>query len=164
MDAALLEFLQMRFGREAARAIRTRWSANFGAEVPSSGVLDVPPRHPEYEDLLTLLLEHAADRSQASVALARWIAFSCMGGNHLWEDLGLSDRPELGRLMADRFPGLHRLNHGNMRWKKFFYRQLCERAQVTACRAPTCNACSEIGLCFGPELPRAAQRFTVARP
>ena len=64
------------------------------------------------------------------------------------------DRPELTCMMQDRFPRLRALNSANMRWKKFFYKQLCDRAEVFACRAPSCDQCSETSVCFGPELAR----------
>jgi nitrogen fixation protein NifQ len=53
--------------------------------------------------------------------------------------------------MRENFPGLFLANGGNMRWKKFFYRELCRRAEIAICRAPSCAVCSEIGVCFGAE-------------
>jgi nitrogen fixation protein NifQ len=38
-----------------------------------------------------------------------------------------------------------------MKWKKFFYRQLCERAGVPICKSPHCAECCDRALCFGPE-------------
>jgi nitrogen fixation protein NifQ len=168
MEPALIEFLQARFGAaEAARIVRS-WLGAFGrlfdGQAGAPDVPDVPDRHQEYDDLLRLLLEHAVDARQSTAAVARWIAFSCMGENHLWEDLALADRPELTRLMADLFPRLRALNSANMRWKKFFYKQLCERAEVFACRSPSCDLCSEYDVCFGPELARAAGHVECAVP
>jgi nitrogen fixation protein NifQ len=38
-----------------------------------------------------------------------------------------------------------------MKWKKFFYRQLCEREGIPVCNAPNCAVCADMALCFGPE-------------
>lgn len=80
------------------------------------------------------------------------IATACMGFNHLWQDLGLATRGELRELMQDCFPPLVAANHDNMRWKKFFYRQICllETGDVS-CRSPSCDACRERESCFAPE-------------
>ncbi len=149
MEAVLGRFLALRYGPTEAGRIEQRWRANFGAAAgrPVGGDA-VDGRHQEYEDLLALLLEHAAPPGEAVHAVARWIAFSCIGDRHLWEDLGLPERPVLTSLMADCFPGLRALNTRNMRWKKFLYKQLCERAEVFACRAPSCDQCSEFSTCF----------------
>ncbi|HYB51522.1 MAG TPA: nitrogen fixation protein NifQ [Burkholderiaceae bacterium] len=153
MESALTAYLRGRFGVEQTLEIEARWRANFrvgeGAAAPCSH------RHEEYDDLLALLQEHAREDSEEIGAVARWLAFSCMGENHLWEDLGLAERPALTSLIAECFPRLREMNSHNMRWKKFFYKQLCNRAQVFACRAPTCDQCSEFALCF--ESPDAGE-------
>lgn len=105
----------------------------------------------EYEDVLALLLEYAVDRSDGTALLASAVAAACLGDNHLWQDLGLASRQELSLLLQNHFPALHARNSGNMKWKKFFYKQLCERAEVQACRAPSCAVCSDYRNCFGPE-------------
>jgi nitrogen fixation protein NifQ len=38
-----------------------------------------------------------------------------------------------------------------MRWKKFFYRQLCEQADVLICKSPSCGVCCDYASCFGAE-------------
>lgn len=146
MEPALAEFLRRRYGAAQALDIAQRWRANFGLAASAPALPG--PRHQEYDDLLALLNEHAREPSEEILAVARWIAFSCMGENHLWEDLGLPERPALTSLIGECFPRLRALNLQNMRWKKFFYKQLCNRAQVFACRAPTCDQCSEFALCF----------------
>jgi nitrogen fixation protein NifQ len=50
--------------------------------------------------------------------------------------------------MRENFPALAAKNSGDMKWKKFFYRQLCERAQVPVCKAPHCAECSDYTYCF----------------
>lgn len=108
-------------------------------------------REDEFEDVFKLLLEHAAARDASTRRLAGAIAHACLGRNHLWQDLGLPGRQVLSSLMRENFPGLFHANRGNMRWKKFFYRELCRRAEIPICRAPSCAECSDIAVCFGPE-------------
>ncbi|MFD3249066.1 nitrogen fixation protein NifQ [Rahnella aquatilis] len=80
------------------------------------------------------------------------IATASMGFDHLWQDLGLDSRAELRDLMTDCFPELVRMNHQNMRWKKFFYRQQClQSLGEIVCRSPSCNECCEWHTCFAPE-------------
>jgi nitrogen fixation protein NifQ len=108
-------------------------------------------REDEYGEVLALLVEHPADQNAPTLRLAEMIALACLGQNHLWEDLGLPSRQVLSNLMRENFPGLFLANSGNMRWKKFFYRELCRRAEIPICRAPSCAVCSEISVCFGAE-------------
>jgi nitrogen fixation protein NifQ len=105
----------------------------------------------EFEDLLALLREHRRDETEETEWLARAIASACAGENHLWEDMGLPSRDTLSRLIRRYFTTLYYKNIGNLRWKKFFYKQLCDRAQVRLCKAPSCGVCSDYALCFGPE-------------
>jgi nitrogen fixation protein NifQ len=53
--------------------------------------------------------------------------------------------------MAECFPALAARNVGDMKWKKFFYRQLCEHAAVPICKSPNCADCVDYRACFGPE-------------
>jgi len=108
-------------------------------------------RQDEFDDLVELLFNHAIQSSQEASLLARIIAQACLGQNHLWQDLGLSNRQVLNNLMRDFFPTLHAKNIGNMRWKKFFYRQLCVRANVSICKSPSCGVCCDYSSCFSQE-------------
>lgn len=105
----------------------------------------------EFDDLVRLLLEYRADDGQDSRWLAYAIAACCLGDDHLWQDLGLPHRQALSELMARWFPGLAARNTGGMRWKKFLYKQLCERDGAFVCRSPSCAVCVEYSNCFGPE-------------
>lgn len=108
----------------------------------------------EFEDLVALLLDHA-DPDEDGLPMARWLAHAvasaCTGANHLWQDLGLPERGVLNRLMERHFGALRRRNALDMKWKKFFYRCLCERAEVPICKSPSCAACSDQPACFGVE-------------
>ena len=96
----------------------------------------------EFADLLELLLEHRAEASEPAAWLAHAVASAAMGENHLWQDMGLPSRRHLSAFMQSRFGSLAALNGGDMKWKKFFYRQLCLRAQIPLCKSPNCAGCS----------------------
>lgn len=111
-------------------------------------------RADEIEDVESLLLAHAdphaGPRAEALV-VAEAIAVACLGDNHLWHDLGLDSRAELSALMRRWFPGLVARNAGDMKWKKFPYRELCLREDIVVCKSPSCGVCSDQPVCFGPE-------------
>ncbi len=108
-------------------------------------------RMPEQDDLIALMLEDAPRGDLVTADMARIVACACMGGNHLWEDLGLWCRADLGALMQRHFPALAARNTGDMKWKKFLYKQLCLREGIYVCRAPSCEVCPDHANCFGPE-------------
>lgn len=126
------------------------------------------PRSPALRRQDALLADLLAPRRRECDQLAAWlrqymtpaaspmhqsIAGASMSFNHLWQDLGLSSRGELRLLMTDCFAPLVEMNVRNMRWKKFFYRQVClAREGEFACRSPSCEECSEIAYCFAPEI------------
>ncbi|QKS30404.1 MAG: hypothetical protein FAZ92_00337 [Accumulibacter sp.] len=121
-----------------------RFAAAPGVSAPDAG-------GDEFADLLDLLLEHLALPDESGICLCHAVAMAAMGENHLWQDMGLPDRRALSQLLRDNFPVLAAKNIGDMKWKKFFYRQLCERAGVPICKAPHCAECCDRVLCFGPE-------------
>jgi nitrogen fixation protein NifQ len=100
---------------------------------------------------LQLLIEYRAGLSDSELWLARIVAYSCCGRNHLWQDLGLANRGELSLLMNTAFPGLAALNVGDMKWKKFIYRHYCTREGIYVCPAPSCGECSDYSKCFAKE-------------
>lgn len=108
-------------------------------------------RGEEFGDLLDLLLEHRTRPDEESEWLAFAIATACMGNDHLYQDMGLPNRQILSGLLSEYFTSLFVRNTGNMKWKKFFYKQLCDRSGVNACRAPSCAVCADYLKCFGPE-------------
>jgi nitrogen fixation protein NifQ len=105
----------------------------------------------ELDDLLALLMESRREPSEPLAWLSHAIASAAMRDNHLWQDMGLPNRALLSRLMAHQFPALAARNVGDMKWKKFFYRQLCEQANVPICKSPNCADCVDYAVCFGPE-------------
>ncbi|UVO33131.1 nitrogen fixation protein NifQ [Bradyrhizobium arachidis] len=98
-----------------------------------------------------LLLEQRSTEGEVSRWLAAMIARRAMEPNHLWEDLGLRARPELSRLLARHFAPLAAQNTKNMRWKRFFYRRLCEDEGMAMCTTPVCTQCNDFDHCFGEE-------------
>ncbi len=98
-----------------------------------------------------LLLAHRSNESETSRWLAGMIARRAMEPNHLWEDLGLRDRPELTRLLSRHFAPIAARNTQNMKWKRFFYRALCESDGFVMCTTPVCTECRDFDLCFGDE-------------
>jgi nitrogen fixation protein NifQ len=134
---------------ELARLRERYFPRVFGFQYDAGGCTALPAD--EVEDLLGLLLEHRSDDSDETRWLAHAVAAACAGDNHLWQDMGLPDREALSSLMRTHFTALHEKNSGNMKWKKFFYKQLCERAEVNLCKAPSCGVCSDYANCFGPE-------------
>ncbi|MDR2127748.1 MAG: nitrogen fixation protein NifQ [Burkholderiaceae bacterium] len=117
------------------------------------------PRQGEIDDLAQLLREHANDgggganccSAEETSAIAHALACASLGDNHLWQDLYLPSRRELSALIAHWFPRLAALNTNDMKWKKFFYRQLCLREEVLICKAPSCGVCADYAQCFGSE-------------
>ena len=111
----------------------------------------MPKRRSEWEDLNHLLLEHRAGTDFSEKWMAEIVATACMGGNHLWQDLGLWSRNDVTTLMSKNFPSLATKNKADMKWKKFLYKQLCQQEGIYVCRAPSCQVCTDYSLCFGPE-------------
>lgn len=111
-------------------------------------------RDDEVQDVRQLLLDHADPLAGTPAEIAHMadiVAVACLGDNHLWQDLQLASRAELSALMKHWFPSLVARNSGDMKWKKFLYKQLCEREEIFICKAPSCAVCSDHAVCFGPE-------------
>jgi nitrogen fixation protein NifQ len=98
-----------------------------------------------------LLLARRSTEGEESQWLAAMIARRAVEPNHLWEDLGLRNRAELSRLLLRHFAPLAEQNTRNMRWKRFFYRMLCEADGMVLCTTPVCSECKDFDLCFGEE-------------
>ncbi|HED19738.1 MAG TPA: nitrogen fixation protein NifQ [Gammaproteobacteria bacterium] len=125
-----------------------------GIELPEHALPGIdadPRRQPERAELQSLLLEHRANADISEQWIADIVVSACMGGNHLWQDLGLWSRRDLTRLIQTNFPALAAGNDCDMKWKKFFYKQLCLQTGIYTCRAPSCEVCVDYRECFGPE-------------
>lgn len=108
-------------------------------------------RREEWTELRDLLLQHRAGQHPLESAMADIVAAGCLGGDHLWRDLGLESRQQLSELLTLNFPDLALKNNKDMKWKKFFYKQLCEQEGGYVCRAPSCEECAAYDDCFGNE-------------
>jgi nitrogen fixation protein NifQ len=106
-----------------------------------------------------LLVNRSAD-SDLSRWLSAMVARRAMEPNHLWEDLGLRDREELTRLLDRHFGPIAGKNTKNMKWKRFFYRSMCESDGFVMCSTPVCTQCADFSRCYGDESgeSRLAQR------
>lgn len=134
-------------GSEIAR-LRDRWLPLTPLPDLSLGAPHKPTDQVAIETLILM-------RSRAASDDARWLATilarRAMEPRHLWEDLGLASRAALSGLIARHLPGLAAANAQNMRWKKFFYRQICSSAAFSLCLSPCCDECSERDACFAPD-------------
>ena len=148
--AAGLGPLTERLGLSGAEltALRDRWFP--GADLPD---LDLPaPDLPDDQKAIAMLILMRAGKGDAEARmLARLFARRAMENSHLWEDLGLPSRGALSALIRRHLPGLAAANSQNMRWKKFFYRQICSEAAFSLCLSPSCSECEERADCFAPE-------------
>jgi nitrogen fixation protein NifQ len=111
-------------------------------------------RDDEVDDVRSLLLANvdpAAGTLAQAAEVAETLAVACLGDQHLWQDLQFGSRAELSAMMRHWFPALVARNHQDMKWKKFLYKQLCERENLFICKAPRCDQCSDRPACFGPE-------------
>lgn len=106
----------------------------------------------EEPDLRKLLMDNATDPGAHEARwLAAMVARRSLRPDHLWQGLGLSSRQDLSGLLTRHFRPLAALNVRDMKWKKFFYRQMCEDEGVSVCKSPVCDSCTDFTLCYGPE-------------
>jgi nitrogen fixation protein NifQ len=110
----------------------------------------------EEDQIHQLLQRYRVDASDETSWISAIVTKRSLSPRHLWQDLGLATREELGRLMAERFPDLAARNFNHMKWKKFFYRSLCELEGFVLCSSPTCRECGDFHDCFGDESGESA--------
>lgn len=147
LRAATTRHLLARWFPGAEQALGLDWRALAHAE-------RVEPRFDEIEDLVALLTDAAANAAslrEETHWLAHALSQASLGDNHLWQDLHLPSRRELSALMSRWFPVLAARNDRDMKWKKFLYKQLCDKAELSICRAPSCSVCSDYAQCYGSE-------------
>lgn len=134
-------------GRERYEQMRADYFPGDPLRSTERSALDIP----EFEDLQKLLLDHRAGERDSERWMADIVATACAGADHLWQDLGLTCRDELTRLMWVNFPALAQDNNADMKWKKFLYRRFCSNEGIYVCPAPSCGQCQDFARCFGPE-------------
>lgn len=119
--------------------------------LPNPGRALDDSRQAETIELEQLLLQGStADEPEAEL-IAGVVAAACLGSDHLWQDLGVWNRADLSDLLTLYFPRLAARNTTDMKWKKFFYKQLCQAEGIHTCLAPSCEVCIDYQACFGPE-------------
>ena len=102
----------------------------------------------EEPDFRTLLLDGRARGADIEVWLAHMVVRRALRPEHLWHSLGLRERSELSDMLYRHFPALAARNVRNMRWKKFFYREMCQAEGILVCKSPVCDICADYGECF----------------
>lgn len=127
----------------------------LASELSADGSEALAPEEPE---LRAYLVENGTQGAPEESWLAHIIARRTLEPHHLWQDLGLASRADLSALMGRHFAPLARANWMDMNWKKYLYRELCERDGLVLCQAPVCDLCTDFLACFGPE---AGQPLTV---
>ncbi|HEY8063842.1 MAG TPA: nitrogen fixation protein NifQ [Methylosinus sp.] len=143
-------------GRVDLVGLIDRWAPEAHALIDVSAEPDSVALDDEEDQIRQLLERFRGDASEEAGWLASILTKRSMSPRHLWQDLGLAKREELGRLMRERFPGLAERNVNHMKWKKFFYRSLCEMEGFVLCASPTCRECSDFHDCFGDESGESA--------
>ena len=138
-------------GNEDLAGLVDRWFPHARTALFAGGTAEAGEQDDEIAMVRDLLLAHCSTPGADSRWLAAMIACRTMEPNHLWEDLGLRDRSELSRLLARHFAPLAARNTNNMRWKRFFYRTLCETDGIVMCSTPVCTSCGDFNICFGDE-------------
>jgi nitrogen fixation protein NifQ len=105
----------------------------------------------EVEQCLRELLRANASTDNLARLIGGIVARRAQKPNHLWQDLGLRNRRELGWLMERHFFRLFERNSGDMKWKKYLYRVICKDEGIGLCVAPSCEECCDYEGCFGEE-------------
>ena len=106
-------------------------------------------RMTEKAELEQLLRGFASIQNEDTDWLIAIIVASCLGNNHLWQDLGLFNRDALSALLKQNFPELVTQNVYDMKWKKFIYKQLCETEGIYVCRSSSFEYFKDYLNCFG---------------
>lgn len=92
------------------------------------------------KEVLALLVKHA-NNEDVKTTLAPLIAKTSIEMGHLYSDLGLPNREEMGKLMSANFSTLAKLKPLDVRWKKYLY-------DCIGKTAPACAKCTDISNCF----------------
>lgn len=108
-------------------------------------------RKMEVDDLRELFFSHRTFNVDEEIWFAKMLAVASLGEDHLWQDLGVTGRFDVSYILKTYFTELFRKNNKDMKWKKFFYKQLCDLEEIKVCKAPSCSVCDHYANCFGPE-------------
>lgn len=118
-------------------------------DAPSGCVMEMKDNNPEIDELIELFMDHRAAKSESEYLMAAIMAVGCQASDHLWQDMGFWSRADLSAMIRKNFPSLFDLNVRNMKWKKFFYKQMCMDLDATyTCRMPSCLECCDYRECY----------------
>ncbi|MDY0744635.1 nitrogen fixation protein NifQ [Paucibacter sp. R3-3] len=135
------------------RAVQHFRAAAIEGELPSLRSAEAAGALPEewrwLMPLHRLLLAHLDDGAPELAILAEVLACACMGRQHLWQDLGLSGRGDVSRLMALAFPRLFRSNVRDLRWKRHLFLSLGQTLGLPDLQPPRCDECDTRASCLG---------------
>ncbi|HEV58170.1 MAG TPA: hypothetical protein ENN87_11875 [Phycisphaerales bacterium] len=128
---------------------------------PDAHLLCASQTPPLFAPLTQLLLAHRAPGLAERPArwLAHAVAAAGFGHRHLWQDLGLSGRLEVSRLLGLCFPALAARNTRDLKWKRFLFLALGERVGIPDLSPPGCGECESHAACFSPALHTACPSF-----
>lgn len=104
----------------------------------------------EFHGLVALLLANRSPGADPQHAdwLAHAIAAASLGSRHLWQDLGLTGRDAVCRLLEQYFQPLYWRNTKNLKWKRFFFAELGALQGKPGLQPPKCHHCDEFTVCF----------------
>lgn len=97
--------------------------------------------HLALESKVISFLQQYAKDEYASNHIAPLVAKKSLLQNHLYQDLGFSNRTQMGNFMKEHFPTLAIKKPKDKLWKKFIYDSIGEVA-------PACATCSDSQFCF----------------
>lgn len=134
---------------EFSQLLETVFPAIDPAEVLGRGATQSAPPADDLRTLLCSYLPKNATLLAPFLAVTLAARAGCPG--HLWVATGLQERPQLTAAIGRHLPALLAANDKNMRWKRFFFKQLCNNSGGMMCKTPDCGVCSDYALCFAPE-------------
>lgn len=111
---------------------------------------NAPPLLPQ---LIALLWAQRASDSPVTRIMGGTIASACFGERHLWQDIGLSGRPEVSTLLERHFNKLAVENTLNLEWKRYLFLRLGEKLAIPDLRPPRCTNCDQFTVCFPRQAP-----------
>jgi len=108
-----------------------------------------------FAPLTQLLFEHRALglAERPTRWLAHAVAAAGFGSRHLWQDLGLSGRSEVSRLMRQCFPSLAAGNTVDLKWKRYLFLCLGSRLGIPNLMPPHCDSCENLTDCSEATIP-----------
>lgn len=151
LDACVYRKLLQTINDPLILALDERWhlAANSALRQRSNTITELTKLRIAERNAIVDLLFHASNMSVPNaVQAAIVVATACLSPSHLWKTLGLENREQLRTWLSHNFPTLVAENTNGMRWKRFFYLQLCKTEGDYVCRAPSCDACTSFRDCF----------------